>query len=326
MKKFLFGLILTTIACYFTAAQEGDFLIHSGDKGLYLEHKVAPKQSLYSLGRMFNVHPKFLASYNKVDMSKGLAIGQVLRVPLTDTNFIQKGNIGTPIYYKVGEKEGLLKVSSSNKNVSLDNLRDWNGINDNTVTTGSKLVVGFLVSKELPAVTLSPPSKNASVQKPEVTQEIKKAEPVRTAEVITSKETPKEQPKEQQKDQTKEAQPVFAKQDEKASKSEHGFFSYYFEQQVKKSPVKKDEMVTSGMFKTTSGWVDSKYYLLIDGVQPGTIIKITNPANNKFIYAKVLGEMSSIKLNDGLNIRISSAAVSALDITDPDKFIVKVNY
>ena len=85
-------------------------------------------------------------------------------------------------------------------------------------------------------------------------------------------------------------------------------------------------MVTSGMFKTTSGWVDSKYYLLIDGVQPGTIIKITNPANNKFIYAKVLGEMSSIKLNDGLNIRISSAAVSALEITDPDKFIVKVNY
>jgi hypothetical protein len=48
--------------------------------------------------------------------------------------------------------------------------------------------------------------------------------------------------------------------------------------------------------------------------------------NNKIIYAKVLGEMSGIRQNEGLNIRISSAGASALEIAEQDKFIVKVNF
>jgi hypothetical protein len=84
--------------------------------------------------------------------------------------------------------------------------------------------------------------------------------------------------------------------------------------------------VTSGIFKTTSGWQDAKYYLLIDKVEPGTIVRITNPANNKIVYAKVLYAMEGIRQNEGLDIRISNAAASALDITDIEKFIVKVNY
>jgi len=64
----------------------------------------------------------------------------------------------------------------------------------------------------------------------------------------------------------------------------------------------------------------------MDGVQPGTIIKVSNPSNNKIIYAKVLGEMAGIRQNEGFDIRISSAAASALQITEQDKFIVKVNY
>jgi hypothetical protein len=39
-----------------------------------------------------------------------------------------------------------------------------------------------------------------------------------------------------------------------------------------------------------------------------------------------LGEMSGIKQNEGLNLRLSSAAASALQVTETDKFIVKVNY
>lgn len=88
----------------------------------------------------------------------------------------------------------------------------------------------------------------------------------------------------------------------------------------------KEETVTSGIFKTTSGWEDSKYYLLIDKVQPGTIIKVVNPTNNKAIYAKVLGEMAGIRQNEGYNIRISNAGAAALEIAEQDKFIVKVKY
>ena len=85
-------------------------------------------------------------------------------------------------------------------------------------------------------------------------------------------------------------------------------------------------MVTAGIFKTASGWQDAKYYALIDGVEPGTIIRIVNPNNNKAVYAKVLDKMTGIRQNQGFNVRISNAAATALDISETDKFFVRVNY
>jgi hypothetical protein len=113
---------------------------------------------------------------------------------------------------------------------------------------------------------------------------------------------------------------------DKVTPGDVGYFKPSFDQQVRRSPISKNETVTAGIFKTSSGWEDAKYYLLMDGVQPGTIIKVVNPGNNKMVYAKVLGEMSGIRQNEGLNIRISNAAASALQITEQDKFVVKVNY
>lgn len=73
-----------------TGSTKGDLMVKQGDKGLYLEHKVAPKESYFALGRLYNVHPKHIASYNKLDINKGLQIEQKIRIPLTDTNFSQK--------------------------------------------------------------------------------------------------------------------------------------------------------------------------------------------------------------------------------------------
>ena len=40
-------------------------------------------------------------------MSKGLSIGQVIRIPLTDSNFSQDTDAGVPVYIKAGDKEKL---------------------------------------------------------------------------------------------------------------------------------------------------------------------------------------------------------------------------
>ena len=96
--------------------------------------------------------------------------------------------------------------------------------------------------------------------------------------------------------------------------------------QIKSQPAKNDVTASAGIFKTASGWQDAKYYALMDGAEPGTIIKLTNPTNGKAVYAKVLGEMSGIRQNQGYDVRISNAAASALEISDTDKFILRVNY
>ena len=306
MKKFALSFFIFLATATYLSAQKGGLMVKSSDKGLYLEHKVVSKESFYSVARLYNTHPKYIASFNKLDMGKGLLIDQKLRIPLTDTNFTQQGNSGTPVYYKVGDKEGLMTVSNRHNNVSLANLRLWNNVSVDEVKEGTKLIIGFLQSKEMPSVTIAG---KAPPDEPPVAK-------VEDKPVAKIEEKPVEKVEEK---------PV-VKVEEKPVISEQGYFKLHFEQQIRINPVSKNETVTSGIFKTASGWQNAKYYLLIDKVAPGSIVKITNPSNNKIVFAKVLGEMSGIRQNEGLNIRISDAAASALEITEQDKFIVKVNY
>src|ERR1043165_10108682 len=103
MKKLM--MLLPLFLSLFIYSQ--DLEIKNGAKGLYLEHKVAAKEGLFPLGRKYNVHPRHIANFNGIDFNKGLAIGQLINIPLSDTNFKQDVNKGVPVYYKTTEKESL---------------------------------------------------------------------------------------------------------------------------------------------------------------------------------------------------------------------------
>jgi uncharacterized protein YgiM (DUF1202 family) len=87
-----------------------------------------------------------------------------------------------------------------------------------------------------------------------------------------------------------------------------------------------EKTLASGIFKTDRGWNDGKYYLLMDNAAPGSLVKLTNPANNKVVYAKVLGKMKGIQYSEGYDIRISEAAAQKLQLGSSDKFNVTVTY
>jgi LysM domain len=347
MKKIfvLFFVFITT--AHFLFAQTGDLFVKKNDKGLYLDHKVAAKENFYSIGRLYHVPAKEIAAYNNLDMSKGLNLAQMIRIPLTAVNFSQTVNKGTPVYFKAGEKDGLPKVSSAINNVSPENLRRWNNLSGDHVNAGNKMIVGFLISNEMPSVAIAEkkepvvktvktepqPVIKKSEPKTEVTSPQK--EPVVKTEKPVKTETPpvtiKKEPKTKENLPKKQvvaekSTPASIKAEVKPVNTDQGYFKSSFDQQAKISPPSKNETVTSGIFKTASGWQDAKYYLLMDGIQPGKIVKITNPDNNRAVYAKVLGEMSGIHQNEGLNIRISNSAASVLEIADLDKFVVKVNW
>lgn len=311
MNKFAFSFLLVLFSVQSLFAQKPDLQVKTGDKGLYLEHKVARGESFFAVGRLYNVSAKYLASFNKIDINKGLLIDQKINIPLTDTNFIQQGNTGTPVYYTAVQSPTLETISSKVKNVPVENIRMWNDISVSEVTPGTKLIIGFLQSKEMASVTIN--------NKP------KQVEPVaKTEEKPVVKEIAK--PIEEKPEEKLVVKPIEEKIEEKVVFTEQGYFKNHFEQQTRTNPASKNETVASGIFKTASGWKDSKYYLLIDKVPAGTIVKVINPTNNKAVYAKVLGEMSGIRQNEGLSIRISNAAATTLNITEQDKFIVMVNY
>lgn len=348
MKKLL-TLILPLFFCTFVFSQ--DLVVKSGSKGLYLEHKVAPKEGLFPIGRIYNVHPRHIANFNRIDFNKGLAIGQLINVPLTDTNFKQTVNKGVPVYYSTAEKESLANISVKSK-AQIGNLRAWNNLTTDNMPAGTKLIIGFLITNELQdkVVTITPKGpvveesvsnvKKADAQKKqtetttpktpvveESVSNVKKAEEQKkqTEPPITKEaDVPKEEPKKVAPD-PKKTDPV-AKQPETINDDGTGYFRYNFFQQIKTSPLTKDQTVTSSIFKTSSGWQDGKYYLLMNGVEPGTIVKITNPGNSKIVFAKVLYAMDKIRENQGVDVRISDAAAATLSVSETDKFILKVNY
>ncbi len=91
-----------------------------------------------------------------------------------------------------------------------------------------------------------------------------------------------------------------------------------------------EKLVTSK--KGAAGWFKSnvkpgskKYYALCDNLPRGTIVKVVNPINNKFVYVKVLAPIPKQKENYNLIIKLSDAAMNDLGTNQP-RFWSKIIY
>jgi LysM repeat protein len=319
-KSFFFAILL--FFCSIVSAQE--LLVQNNEKGLYLLHTVNAKENFYSIGRLYNIPPKDIAAMNGLEMANGLSIGQTIQVPLNSANFAQDAEKGRPVYYVVGEKEGLYRVSTRNNGVLMASLRKWNKLASDNISMGQKLIVGFLVSPEANNIvaTVPPPAETSS-------------RPVQTSEPVTSNSsntsnntnnTSVNTPVQDRREETQSSTPRPTTPPRTATNDGNGgYFKTHFEQQTRNGNT-QEQTLTSGIFKTSSGWQDTKYYALVDKVEPGTIVRITNPTNSKTVYAKVLDKMAGIRQNQGLDVRISSAAATVLGVEDTEKFIVKVGW
>lgn len=289
-------------------------------------HTVGPKESLSSIGRLYEVNGRVLANYNNIDYDKGISIGQVLKIPPKGTTLDQvtdpsrqitssapspkkeepkvqpptavvkaetkaetKEETGTPVYHKVGKKETLFHISTLYPGVSIDQLKKWNNLTSDGVNEGVNLVVGYK--------TTAPNSKITTVEKTEkekpgvVTETVKK-EPVKEVEKTNPSKT-----------------------DVAGKNIKGGAFKAIFESQSGNgTPVTEEG--SFAVFKSTSGWNDGKYYCLYNNAGPGTVIKISIPSTGKFVYAKVLDMIPDLKQNSGLLILISNAAADELGATD----------
>ena len=154
------------------------------------------------------------------------------------------------------------------------------------------------------------------VTKPVVEKETKKEKETAAKKVVADEKINTKPVKETPVNET--PKPASAKSNSGAS-----FKTLYEQQQKNAEPT--EAAGSAGVFKSTSGWTDNKYYCLHSNAAPGTIIKITNPANGKFVFAKVLDNIPDIKQNEGLMIVISNAAADALAVTEAN-FNCSLNY
>lgn len=313
-----------------------DLIVKTDGNTGYLTHTVEAKENYYSIGRIYNISPRIYAPYNNLKLETPMSIGQTVKIPLVEQNFT-RSNSGSsneafvPLYYVVQEKEGLMKVAHY-FGISADDLKQLNGLKSDAVNIGDKLVIGYLkVLREQ-----SPLAANAKAGKPVVKEESKKQpDVVKNEPKKEEKPVVKEQPvtpptKTVVKTEAKKEEPV--KTEEKKSMNEtvvsaaamtEGVFRDEYFSQTNNGANTQSAEAMCGVFKSSSGWNNGKYYALMNGVERGTIVKIM--ANGRAVYAKVLDAVPNVKENNGLTILLSNAAVAKLEVNDP-KFNAGVMY
>ena len=314
-----------------------------------LRHTVAPKENWYSIGRIYNVPPRILADHNRLSIDKGLEIGQPLSIPLLPSNFTQMppapaaGEALVPIYHTVKEKEGLYRIGQDHNRLPVDRLKALNGLTGDAISVGARVVIGHLrVRKDqsplasmdtrpLPAEVVAPkpapvaPATKEAGQKGNVNEQTKKPDPpaVRESAPVAKpsvvepdkpKPSPAEKPRPAEVHETRRELSGTAPASS-SSDSPGGFFNALFNEQMR-GGVSQTATGQVAAFKSSIGREERKYYALMSGVTPNTVIRVTNPANGRYVYAKVLNEVPPMRENDGLLLRLGSPAMEELGLGD----------
>jgi LysM repeat protein len=357
------SIFLAALVCVSIAVRaQSPLQVQGITPNLYLVHTVVAKDNWYSIGRLYNIGPKELAPFNDLPMDKPLAIGQQIRIPLTASNFSQDNEkaadeVFVPVYYVVKEREWMYRISQNNNKVPIERLGQWNNLTNGDIKPGMQVIVGYLkvkssqspLASQSASIRTTPPvaktsdavqrnTETAAATKTEMkpletshtesakTENKVEEKPVETTEnrtlakpEVKSPETkPETRPAETKPVETKtvETKPIFT---QTPVDNKGGFFKPQY------GETGRATTGAAGVFRSTSGWQDGKYYALMNNVPVGTIIKVANPSNGKTVYAKVLGTLPDMKESNGLTLRLSDAAATELGLA-ANKFPVSVHY
>jgi LysM repeat protein len=364
MKQVLFFAIVL-LSSKFSYTQSNLLYVEGSSNNEYLLHKVVAKENWYSIGRLYNVHPKELAGYNKNQANKGLMVSQEVKVPIVESN---RYNIDTllsaeyaliPIFYKVKKGDGLYAVATAH-NTTMQSIRQLNDLATDILQEGQTIQVGNIkvISSDsrLAQTKFDVPSKrqvyptadentntttaqatttNSSKvivsDEPKTTQKQVMIEQVTDAELNpsvavkpkvetvinpTDKSTNSISDSKSNTEKTTPSVPTQLKLSNK--QLEEGYFKKGY------TPASSMEKVMNcGIFNIVAGEKEHRYYALMDGVVPGTIVQVKSKETGKVVFVKVLGKVPSTYESNTMALCRSAANTMGGDL---DKLIVSVKY
>lgn len=263
----------------------------------YTLHKVVAKENWFSIARKYGVAYTELKVDNP-EFGNTLKIGDVIKVNRNrkeGVKDLKKNEMytieKTPVYHTVKSKETLSLIAKKYK-VNVEQIKKWNKLKGNNIKPKQKLVVGYNEKK---------------VKAPEVVNENKKTETVlEKREVKTTTEVPsvKNVPDSTKKINEENPETIADSLNEEDRK----------------------EIFANGRIPVNetgvASWIEdgdinpNKYYALHRSAPVGTIIKLTNKMNKRFVFVKVIGRLPDTGDNDNLIIKISKAASDKMGVLD----------
>ncbi len=266
----------------------------------YLLHKVRSKETWNGIANKYGmaISDIMKANLGVVD----LKAGQILNIPADriDSRNKETGDIpetptppagsgnGTAVFYTVHEGETLYAISRK-FNVEVVEIKRWNGMNDDIVKTGQKLIVSRSGGSADPVV----PASGGAVARAD--------------------------------DKATDAQAGSAPPLEASIPSA---YERVVMPMGKTTGGKKLSKVTeTGICSWIKGGSlnQSKFYALHRTAPAGTIIKVTNKMNDQNVFVKVVGVLPDTGDNQHAIIKISESAVKKLGALDA-QFLVELNY
>jgi LysM repeat protein len=267
-------------------------------------HNVAPKETLYSISRRYQVSMDDIKQWNNLT-GTSLGIGQQLIIKKSNAGNQaapdQKQNPNLPLisrkgYHIVEPKETLFSIARE-YDVSIDQLKAWNNLEGSDLKIGQTLYVsqperGGVVAKheDVPSKPTPPPV--VLRQGPEVTQS---TPPVKNTPASARPEV---------RSPTQSAESI----------------------RISESLKNGDEIIEGGLAELIEGTEGNRKYLALHRTAPmGTILKVRNEMNNREVFVRVMGRLPDTALTDKLIIKISKSAYDRLGAID-SRFRVEVTY
>jgi LysM repeat protein len=301
---------------------------------VFVIHRVDEKETLYAISRRYGVTVSQILEYNAT-ADAGLEVGQILKVPYVPRSKTQQapGNI-----HKVAEKETLFSISRM-YNVTVDELKQWNNLSDNSLSVGQELVIKKRESVTPVAPALPPVQSVQNVHTVEAketlfsiarqygvtVQQIKEWNNLATEELKIGQKLLVAQPVYNQplavtttdkpltETGAKEGSPVLPDANKPIVITES----------VRNNT---NAVVESGLAELIEGTEANRKYLALHRTAPvGTILKVRNEMNGREVFVRVIGQLPDTALTDKLIIRISKSAYDRLGAIDP-RFRVEVTF
>jgi LysM repeat protein len=274
-------------------------------------HKVAPKETMYSISKMYGVSVDDIRKWNNLT-DNNLSVGQdlVVKKPssqaATEKVDIKQPNSSpatTPVpangTHTVATKETMYSIARQ-YGITVGQIRSWNSL------TTDELQVGQNIYITQPKLNTNSASNDRVTQNSSpTTQENRQAQ---TQPKIDQNQPRLNESATQRNDQT--ASSAVKPQTIRISES------------LKNS----DEITEAGIAELIDGTEGNRKYLALHRNAPvGTILKVRNEMNNREVFVRVMGKLPDTAVNDKLVIKISRSAYDRLGAIDP-RFRVELTY
>jgi len=250
-------------------------------------HKVAAKETLFSISRMYDVSVDEIKTWNNLK-DNALSMGQELVIKKKSAALTTTTTLPTTQSIKgahtVAAKETLYSIARQ-YNITVQQLREWNSLTADEVKIGQTLFVTQPMYQKPEEVKTLP---EVVVVKPEVKE---------TPVVTVVKPEIKPQP------EVKETTI-----------------------RISENVAGTDEVKEGGLAELIEGTDGNRKYMALHRTaKVGTILKVRNELNNREVFVRVAGSLPNVGANTNVVIKISKSAYDRLGAIDP-RFRVEVTY